>query len=63
MRFGLGAERLFALGGIDDLQTYLVLDLVGVEDHDGVPVRDAHHAPRERLGVRQREHEQQKANS
>ena len=46
--------------GIDALQTYLVLDLVGVEDHDGVPVRDAHNASGEGLCVQKGESEQQK---
>ena len=39
MLLGLRAECLVALRDIDALQTYLVLDLVGIEDDDGVPVR------------------------
>jgi hypothetical protein len=40
-----------SLGSIDSLQTYLVLDLIGIEDDDGVPVHDAHDPTRECLGV------------
>jgi hypothetical protein len=36
------AERLSAFGGIDALQTDLVLFLVGIQYHDGVTVGDAH---------------------
>ncbi len=38
-------------GGINTLQPYLVLGHTGIEDHDGVTVRDTHHTPGESLGV------------
>jgi hypothetical protein len=42
---GLRAKCLSSFRGIDALQSDLVLDLAGIEDHDGVAVGNTHDSP------------------
>jgi hypothetical protein len=59
MLFGLGPKRLPTFRSVNACQPDFMLNLVGIEDYDGVTVSDPHNAPCERLGVYRQEGEKQ----